>query len=90
MQETIISLKKQINLLDKTATNYQHVADNETDCSRDELGDEAQADKKLNVIDSPVQEGSDDSIINSEILVQVLSLSGTFCRRKLKMDKSGN
>lgn len=85
MQETIISLKKQINFLDKSSTYYRHVADNETDYSIDVLGkaDEAQSIKNLNVIVSQVQEGSNDSIISSEILVQVLSLplslSGTFC-----------
>jgi len=86
MHETIISLKKQINFLDKTATNYQHVADNQTDCSRDVLGkyDEAQSVKNMNVIVSQVQGGSNDSIKNSEILVQVLSLSGTFYGRKLQ------
>uniref|UniRef100_A0A0R0GDL9 Uncharacterized protein n=1 Tax=Glycine max TaxID=3847 RepID=A0A0R0GDL9_SOYBN len=53
MQETIISLTKQINLLlDKTSTNHQHVADNETNCSRDILGknDEAQSVKNLNAL----------------------------------------
>jgi len=77
MQETIISLKKQINFLDKTSTNYRHAVDNETDCSRDVLGksDEPQSVKNLNVIVSQVQEESNDSIINSEILMQVLSLS---------------
>lgn len=92
MQETIISLTKQINLLlDKTSTNHQHVADNETNCSRDILGknDEAQSVKNLNAIVSQAhpKQGSNDSIINSQILVQVisLSLSGTFCRSKLKL-----
>ncbi|KAK7377451.1 hypothetical protein VNO80_02876 [Phaseolus coccineus] len=76
MHETIISLKKQINFLDKTVTNYQHVADNETDCSRDVLGksDEAQSVKNMNVIVSQVQEGSNNSIKNSEILVQAAEI----------------
>ncbi|ESW33471.1 hypothetical protein PHAVU_001G072400 [Phaseolus vulgaris] len=76
MHETIISLKKQINFLDKTATNYQHVADNQTDCSRDVLGkyDEAQSVKNMNVIVSQVQGGSNDSIKNSEILVQAAEI----------------
>lgn len=92
MQETIISLTKQINLLlDKTSTNHQHVADNETNCSRDILGknDEAQSVKNLNALvsQSHPKQGSNDSITNSQILVQVisLSLSGTFCRSKLKL-----
>ncbi|KAG4969415.1 hypothetical protein JHK84_035508 [Glycine max] len=76
MQETIISLKKQINLLlDKTSTYHQRAADNETDCSRDILGktDEAQSVKNLNAIVSQAhpKQGSNDSIINSQILVQV-------------------
>lgn len=79
MQETIISLKKQINLLlDKTSTNYQHVADSETGCSRDEMGKtEAQAVKNLNAIvsQSHRKQGSSDSITNSQIFVQVISLS---------------
>lgn len=92
MQETIISLKKQINLLlDKTSTYHQRAADNETDCSRDILGktDEAQSVKNLNALvsQSHPKQGSNDSITNSQILVQVisLSLSGTFCRSKLKL-----
>ncbi|XP_027940533.1 kinesin-like protein KIN-7E, chloroplastic isoform X2 [Vigna unguiculata] len=76
MQETIISLKKQINFLDKTSTNYRHAVDNETDCSRDVLGksDEPQSVKNLNVIVSQVQEESNDSIINSEILMQAVEI----------------
>ncbi|XP_014504727.1 kinesin-like protein KIN-7C, mitochondrial isoform X2 [Vigna radiata var. radiata] len=76
MQETIISLKKQINFLDKSSTYYRHVADNETDYSIDVLGkaDEAQSIKNLNVIVSQVQEGSNDSIISSEILVQAAEI----------------
>ncbi|BAT82091.1 hypothetical protein VIGAN_03204800 [Vigna angularis var. angularis] len=71
MQETIISLKKQINFLDKSSTYYRHVADNETDYSIDVLGksDEAQSVKNLNV-----QEGSNDSIIHSEVLVQAAEI----------------
>ncbi|CAJ1971901.1 unnamed protein product [Sphenostylis stenocarpa] len=76
MQETIISLKKQINLLDKTSTNYHHVADNETDCSRDVLGKsgEAQSVKNVNVIGTQAQEGSSDAIISSQILVQAAEI----------------
>ncbi|KAK7385164.1 hypothetical protein VNO78_30876 [Psophocarpus tetragonolobus] len=79
MQETIISLKKQINFLpDKTSTNYQHIADSETDCSRDVLGktDEAHSVKNLNAIVSQahVKQRSSDSIINSQILVQAAEI----------------
>ncbi|XP_047181647.1 kinesin-like protein KIN-7E, chloroplastic [Vigna umbellata] len=76
MQETIISLKKRINFLDKSSTYYRHVADNETDYSIDVLGksDEAQSVKNLNVIVSQVQEGSNDSIIHSEVLVQAAEI----------------
>ncbi|TKY56129.1 centromere-associated protein E isoform X1 [Spatholobus suberectus] len=79
MQETIISLKKQINLLlDKTSTNYQHVADSETGCSRDVLGktDEEQSVKNLNAIVSQAhpKQGSSDSTINSQILMQAAEI----------------
>ncbi|KHN20146.1 Kinesin-related protein 11 [Glycine soja] len=79
MQETIISLTKQINLLlDKTSTNHQHVADNETNCSRDILGknDEAQSLKNLNALvsQSHPKQGSNDSITNSQILVQAAEI----------------
>ncbi|RDY09033.1 Kinesin-like protein KIN-7E, chloroplastic, partial [Mucuna pruriens] len=79
MQETIISLKKQINLLlDKTSTNYQHVAGSETSCSRDESGktDEAQSIKNLNAVISQAhpKQGSSDSIINSQILMQAAEI----------------
>lgn len=79
MQETIISLKKQINLLlDKTVTNYQHDADSETGCSRDVLGktDEAQSVKNLNAIVSQEHSNqeSTDSITNSQILVQAAEI----------------
>ncbi|KAL2317821.1 hypothetical protein Fmac_031697 [Flemingia macrophylla] len=79
MQETIISLKKQINLLlDKTSTNLQHVADNETGCSRDVLGktDEAQSVRNLNAMVSQAhpKQGSSDSNIDSQILMQAAEI----------------
>lgn len=90
MQETVLSLRKQIDLLlDKTSTNSQQFADSETDSPKEILGktDEKQAVKNLNatVSQEHLGQGSTDSIVNSQILEQVLplSLSGTFSRRNL-------
>ncbi|XP_020236509.1 kinesin-like protein KIN-7C, mitochondrial [Cajanus cajan] len=79
MQETIISLKKQINLLlDKTSTNFQHVAASETGYSRDVLGktDEARSVKNLNatVSEAHPKQGSSDPNINSQILMQAAEI----------------
>ncbi|KAJ1378136.1 P-loop containing nucleoside triphosphate hydrolase [Sesbania bispinosa] len=79
MQETILSLRKQINLLlDKTTTNSQQFADSETDHSKEISGknDETQVVKNLNAIVSQVhfEQGSSDSIINSQILMQAAEI----------------
>lgn len=80
MQETVLSLRKQIDLLlDKTSTNSQQFADSETDSPKEILGktDEKQAVKNLNatVSQEHLGQGSTDSIVNSQILAQVLPLS---------------
>ncbi|XP_027329853.1 kinesin-like protein KIN-7C, mitochondrial [Abrus precatorius] len=79
MQETIISLKKQINLLlDKTSANSQQVADGEADSSTEILGktDEAWPVKNSNSIVSQAhsKQGSSESIINSQILMQAAEI----------------
>ncbi|KAG4965742.1 hypothetical protein JHK82_039940 [Glycine max] len=94
MQETIISLTKQINLLlDKTSTNHQHVADNETNCSRDILGknDEAQSVKNLNALvsQSHPKQGSNDSITNSQILVQAAEIENLRQENVRLVEKKG-
>ncbi|XP_061341956.1 kinesin-like protein KIN-7C, mitochondrial [Gastrolobium bilobum] len=79
MQETILSLRKQMNLLlDKISANSQQFADSETESSRDILGktDETRAVKNLNSIVSQAhsKQGNSDSIINSQILMQAAEI----------------
>ena len=83
MQETILSLRKQINLLlDKTSTNSQQFAESDTDLSKEILRntDEPQEVTYLNSIVSQEhsEHGSSDSTLNSNNLMQVIYLSLTF------------
>lgn len=85
MQETISMLRQRLDLLvDKNSSNSQQIAESETDpCnmpSKEILEETRKPPSVTNLnIHEDFQQGASNSIYNSQIFMQVLSLSLSFC-----------